>query len=114
MSMKTIARNDAVEVLAGQRFKSNYVADIVIHGRHVADPRATFAQDMIRAWGMVAARPGAGFEPTDKRDVALMPAAEVVQRACDTADLAWKAFRERGWLLDVPSYEEVQTPPAED
>ena len=108
--MKLTSSNDLAEVLVGERYGKNYKGDVVVHQRKFPDPRAAFAQNMIQAWGIVAGRPAIGMEPQSKDEITLMPTKEVVVRACDLAEQAFEEFKTRGWLLDVPSFEEVNTP----
>jgi hypothetical protein len=109
--MKTVASNDLGELVAGENNYKNYEGRAFIHQRKIPDQRAVFAQDMMRTWGMVVGRPAIAMEPQDKREMTLMPVSEVIERACSMADLAFKEFAARGWLLETPSWEELHTPP---
>jgi hypothetical protein len=103
--MKTVAKNDYLELLYGlTRFSS----EVAIHARKMHDPRAEFAREMIRSWGMVTARPAAENGMQDIRHLTLLPPEEVVSRACTVTELAFAEFERRGWTLDVPSMEKIR------
>lgn len=108
--MKVTHSNEVAEVLTGERYGKNYRGEVILHNRKIPDQRADFARGMIQAWGIVAGRPAIGMEPQDKREIALMSAKEVVDRACELAALAYEEFGHRGWMLDVPSWDDVNTP----
>ena len=110
--MKTIAKNDHLQLLTGV---PRYNADrLVAHHPKHPDQRAAFAQEMMRTWGMVAARPAVNGEGRDDKGLALLPPAEVVSRACEVAELAFAEFQQRGWLLDVPLFEELTSDDDDD
>lgn len=107
--MEKIAQNDVTEVLSGDRY-ANRDSTVMVHHRDIFDRRAEFAQEMIRAWGMVVAQPAAEGEVRDSRGLTIMTPADVVARACDVAELAHQEFAKRGWTFRIPSYEELNSP----
>lgn len=69
--------------------------------------QATFVMDMIRS-GMLAAIPssqetGGGHQVTE-----IMPVEEVVKRAFALADLTLVGFAQRGWTIEMPSFDEMR------
>lgn len=106
--MKVVHSNDVTDVLVGDRYGSkNSRQEVMLHHRKMPDQRAEFAKSMIIAWGIVAARPAVGMEPQDKRELTVMPPKEVVERACEMASLAYDEFVNRGWMLELPSFDEL-------
>jgi hypothetical protein len=67
--------------------------------------QATYVQDLLKGYGLVAAKPGKchnGFQES-----VLLEPKEVVGRACDLAEVLFNEFASRGWLLKVPLYDEI-------
>lgn len=59
---------------------------------------AALALDLTRSWGMVAGKPG-GEDSGGREKLALLTPQEVVDRACETAELLIAEFESRNWLL---------------
>jgi hypothetical protein len=70
-----------------------------IHNRHTLKSEADMAKQMAMT-GMVA-----GIH--DNETMKLLTPDEVVQRACDIAQLAYAEFARRGWLVPLPSHQEM-------
>jgi hypothetical protein len=103
--MKTVAQTEHTQVVTGAK---RYNAErLVIHQTKHLDPRAEFAAQMIRTWGIVAGRPADTGEAADERGVALLSPAELVSRACEITDLAMAEFERRGWVVNLPAYEQL-------
>lgn len=68
---------------------------------------AQMATVMAEKWGMVAAMPD-GEDTAGRAKLAPASPAQVVERACTTAELLCAEFERRGWLIDLPSPEEQQ------
>jgi len=49
-----------------------------------------------------------GEDSAGRQAVSILPPKEVVARVCDTADEAFKEFRVRGWMIDVPTLAELE------
>jgi hypothetical protein len=62
---------------------------------------AEIAQEFATRWGMIAAKPD-GEDSAGRAKLALLAPAEIVQRACDTADLLIAEFEKRGWFVELP------------
>ncbi len=67
---------------------------------------ARLATQLIERWGMVMGKPG-GEDSAGRAKIDIMPVDELVTRACDAAQQAAAAFRVRGWVLELPSFEEA-------
>ncbi len=78
----------------------------VVHStaRHLYSAKADMAREMCRI-GMMAALQEKHGE--DEKQLFLTPR-EVVDRACEIADLAVDAFEERGWLAELPTFDEMK------
>lgn len=55
---------------------------------------------LIERWGMIAGKSD-GEDSAGRAKLDLMPPAEVVERACETAQLAVAEFERRGWVENV-------------
>lgn len=83
------------------------VPDILIERRVLPDPRAEFAMKLLGQWGLVAHAPD-GEDSSRRQKFRPASPAEMVDRACNTADLAFAAFEEREWLTKLPSFDEAR------
>lgn len=63
--------------------------------------KAEAALAMMERWGMVAGVPD-GEDSAGRQKLRLATSEELVSRACEVADMAYAAFAERGWTLDIP------------
>lgn len=97
-----MASNDDMEVL---RVSIHDRTRVVIHALVNADNRARMAMALIERWGMVCAEDG-GEDSAGRHQFKLMPTQSVVDRAVETVEKAMGAFREKGWLVDTPSYKD--------
>lgn len=77
------------------------VTEIKICQTEVPHPQAQIANDLMKQLAIVAAVPD-GEDAAGRQKLRLMTPEEVVARATNIADLAWKEYRTRGWLLDIP------------
>ena len=75
--------------------------DVIIVQTVQPYPQAMFAMEMMKQFGLVVGGPD-GEDSTGRQKSRLMPEEEVVARAVKIADLAWKEFESRGWLLETP------------
>jgi len=87
------------EIIIGGRYEFE---EMTIHKHTVLDTRAECAIEMLIKWGMVAEVPD-GEDSAGRFKLKLMPVDELVQRACETADKAFREFEKRGWTLEIPS-----------
>jgi hypothetical protein len=70
--------------------------------------RAQTALELVTKWGMVACTTNAGEDTSGRQRLELLGPAEVVHRACSTADMAWDEFERRGWLSTLPGQDEIK------
>ena len=68
--------------------------------------RARFAASFIERWGAVAAIPD-GEDSSGRQALRMMTPQELVNRACETADLLFAGLIKAGWAVEVPEAEEV-------
>ena len=79
---------------------------IAVWETEVLNNEGRLAIDLVRWWGMVQGKDD-GEDSTRRAKLALMPVSEVVDRACEMADLAFVEFRKRGWTAITPTFEEA-------
>ena len=105
-----IAGNDTdeVRVLRPTRLygDSPWPFSVAVHPRLIADKRAEFAMSCIERWALLAGEVN-GEDSAGRSKLRRLTPQEVVTQACECADQAFKAFAERGWLLNIPSAEEL-------
>lgn len=80
---------------------------LMIHETSVLEKEAEFAAALIERWGMVSAKPD-GEDSTGRAKLMLLSPEEVVERACSTTELAFKAFEKRKWIKEVMSVKECE------
>lgn len=82
-------------------------AQVILHDTEMPNFEGRLAINLVERWGMVA---GA----TDEEDsqgrakITLQPPEKVVERACATAQLLLAELRTRGWMTNVPGYDEMK------
>lgn len=75
--------------------------------------KGRLATTLIEKWGLIAGKPS-GEDSAGRAQFALMEPAEIVERACETAEQAVEAFKRRGWVHDVPAWTLVGKEPDEE
>lgn len=68
--------------------------------------RARLAVALIEKWGMVACDPMHGEDSAGRARMRLMKPGEVVDRACETAEIAVERMTRLGWLEALPKPKE--------
>lgn len=63
--------------------------------------KGRMAVSLIERWGLVAGKPF-GEDSAGRSQVVPMDPAEIVNRACNTAEQAIEEFKRRGWFHEVP------------
>lgn len=86
---------------------SNDEVEVRLADRVIPNAEARFAMAMIDRWGMVTAKDG-GEDSAGRAKLVEMPVEELVVKACDTSSKAFEVFKERGWLLEVPTIDEAK------
>lgn len=79
---------------------------MVIHSTECLGPIALIAAGLIDRWGMVAAMPD-GEDSAGRSRVRLATVEEVVCRAFDAAEGLYDEARNRGHILNAPTWEEL-------
>ena len=97
-------KRDTVHI--GHKFENDKPEMIVLSGEHL-QYEARLATALIERWGMVMGAVD-GEDSAGRQKLALMSPEDVVARACDSAALAMKEFRNRGWILEVPTIDEAR------
>uniref|UniRef100_A0A6H1ZB18 Uncharacterized protein n=1 Tax=viral metagenome TaxID=1070528 RepID=A0A6H1ZB18_9ZZZZ len=76
--------------------------EVSIYHTKFPNLRAVLASELLARWGLVVARPD-GEDTAGRQKAALMSPAEIVERACNVADLAISEMEKRDWFLEVPA-----------
>ena len=82
------------------------------HDRQVMDQRAIYVFSFLQSWGVAAALGDLMFDLHSDEDQAKaqkparIPATELVMRACEIVDAAWCELQHRGWIMNLPPYED--------
>ena len=79
---------------------------VMLHHRTYLNQQAQMAMGFIDKWGVVAARPD-GEDTAGRQKLALLSVDEVVDRAFEMADKAFDRAESLGWLVPVPSLDEL-------
>lgn len=77
----------------------------MIHNKFHPDMRARLAMTLIEKWGMVAATVADGEDSAGRSRMRLLTPAEVVGRACETAERAVEEMHRLGWMHAVEAPE---------
>jgi hypothetical protein len=77
---------------------------IYTHNRQILKAEAEFAKAMIQTGMMLGRHEKHG----DKETVKFSTPAEIVTRACALAELAYAEFATRGWIVPLPSIDEMR------
>src|SRR6185369_14411497 len=77
------------------------VTEMVVFRKTERNSRATLAMALIERWALVAAKED-GEDSAGRQNPALTSPVELVELACQIADLTITEFEHRGWLLDLP------------
>ena len=80
--------------------------NITLYERETPSFEARIALSMVEKWGIVAATTD-GEDTAGRAKLRPLTPAELVERACTTADLLATELRTRGWMLELPSLEEA-------
>src|SRR4051794_1435412 len=84
----------------------NLKVEILPYATEFPNPEAQFAMDMMK-FALCAALPD-GEDSAGRQRLSDMPPAKIVERACDIAHFAFEKFRQRGWILNVPTLQEAE------
>jgi len=79
---------------------------VEIDALDVLSHEAKFFLGCIEKWGMVAGADG-GEDSAGRSRLELMPPEDVVGRAREMTDLAFKTIQENEWTIRTPSYDEA-------
>ena len=79
---------------------------ILMHNRHAPNWQATLALELVRTCALTAIDDGE--TSTGQSKVRVLTPTEVVDRACAIADLFYVELERRNWLLDYPSYDDLE------
>src|SRR5271157_5353964 len=80
---------------------------MLFHNRRAPTDVASFAMELLRVHAGITARDN-GQDDAGRAKIRRDSPAEAVAYACETAALAFDEFKQRGWLIPVPSWEELE------
>jgi len=78
----------------------------VLHHLKQLDSRASLACQFAERWAMVAAMED-GEDSAGRQKVRRMTPGELADHACECVSALMEQFQVRGWLLEVPNFEQV-------
>ena len=81
--------------------------EVVIHNLDTPDSRGMLAMKILDHFSLISAKES-GEDSAGRQKLKLMAPSEVAARACDLADAFFGEIERRGWLLKMPSYEDIQ------
>jgi hypothetical protein len=73
----------------------------ILHTEFHHNQKAAAALEMVVKWGLSAAKED-GETSNGHVKIKTYTPAEIVDRACECADRAFREFEKRGWLLELP------------
>lgn len=91
----------------GGKFDDTQGPGVYLHSRRAPTEEARLAMAILEKWAMVQGEPD-GEDSAGRSKLGLMPVKKVVSRACDIAGTAMDEFRKRGWLVGIPSLDELE------
>jgi hypothetical protein len=101
--------NDERQVIVSDKYsrKNDIHPEIAIHDKNTPDFRARLATQLVERWGLIASGVTGQENSAGHQNVRLMTPGEVVERACDTAELLVNELHKRGWMTPIPGYTEA-------
>jgi len=80
---------------------------LIVHERDHATLAARIALNLAERWGMIAAVPD-GEDSSGRSKLRTMTPEEITDRACNTAESLLVEIKNRGWIAEAPSWEEME------
>lgn len=77
------------------------------HETEVPTKPAAFALECVMKWGMVQGADG-GEDSQGRAKLKLMDVGEVVDRAVEMSETIFAAIRDKGWMVDAGTIEEIE------
>ena len=99
-----IIDRDDVQAIARRSYEGN---SIVFHFRTRPTEVASFAMELLRVHAGITAKEN-GQDDAGRQKLRREAPAEAVAYACETASLAFEEFEKRGWLIPMPSWQEIE------
>ena len=82
-----------------KRYES--MREALVYKKTILDGKADLALLMIEKWGMVQGFPD-GEDSSGRAKIGLMPIGELIERAFESAEAAYKEIERRGWMMEIP------------
>lgn len=74
----------------------------IVYNTHTPDYRAAFALELMSKFAIIACKFD-GEDSAGRQKMEEITAGDLVSRACDIADSAFREFNTRGWLVETPA-----------
>ena len=84
-----------------------YRATALLHDTEIMSNEAKTVLAFIEKWGMIQGKED-GEDSSGRAKMGLMPVEKVVDRAMEMADVAFNRLRERGWIVEGLTWDEIQ------
>ena len=94
------------QIAVTEEYGRNSIKKMTVHDTEVFNTEARFASALIERWGLVTGK----IDGEDSAGRAILKECspeEVVNKACETAELAMQSFRRRGWMVTAPDISEL-------
>ena len=75
--------------------------EILVCNTKACGLQAQLALSLLERWGLIATEPD-GEDSAGRQRMKLLGVADMVTRACDTAEAMYAEFEKRDWLLALP------------
>ena len=85
---------------------TNRFGEQMLAEKIVPTMKARLALCLIEKWGMIVCDPMHGEDSSGRARMRLMKPGEVVDRACETAEIAIDHMHSLGWFSDLPTPQE--------
>jgi hypothetical protein len=79
---------------------------VIIHARKRLSLKGEVASRLVEHFAIVAAQDD-GEDSAGRRAFKLQTPEQVVTRACDIANNLVDEFEKRGWVIEIPAYEDI-------
>lgn len=98
--------SERMEAIPYKDYASGY--SYKLYKRHIPDDRAAFAMELMSRHAGITAQQD-GEDTAGRAKMRREQPAELARFCCEVAEAAFAEFEERGWLLHLPSYEELKS-----
>lgn len=87
--------------------------EIIVHNTEHLSPEGAFMMALVERWGMIMAEDD-GEDSAGRQKARIMTVEELVTRAADIAELAFKTVRDKGLTVSAPTVAEIDATEPDD